>query len=174
MRRELCTWIYWHPHLTDIPEMHSGIKCTINIHQEYNIIRKGRECQTCYIPRVICFWRVTRLVAVRKPKGLYKHLVFLRTVKNRGIFHEFYARFFMSTRFILWSARVFGQNRARVRMHSRSRPQCTIWIECSHWSIFEFLARDFPKTSYTEYIVRSILSSPPYYLLLQTCIFLRN
>ena len=42
----------------------------------------------------------------------------------------------------------------------------TIRIACSHWSIFEFLASDFPKTSYTEHIARPILSSLPYYRLL--------
>ena len=30
-----------------------------------------------------------------------KHLIFLRTEKNRGVFHEFYARFFINVRFIL-------------------------------------------------------------------------
>ena len=128
---------------------------------------RGRECRTRYIPRVICFRQVTWLSAVHTwlAQGA-KHLIFLRTEKNRGVFHEFYARFFINACFILWSARAFGRNRARVSLHSRPRPQRTIWIERSDWSIFEFLARDFPKTSCTEYIARSILSSPPYYLLL--------
>ena len=128
---------------------------------------RGRECQTRYIPSVICFRQVTWLAATRTwlAQGA-KHLIFLRSEKNRGVFHEFYARFFMNARFILWSARAFSRNRARVSLHSRPRPQRTIWIERSHWSIFEFLVRDFPKTSYTEYIARSTLSSPPYYLLL--------
>ena len=109
--------------------------------------------------------QVTWLAAVRTwlAQGA-KHLIFLRTKKNRGVFHEFYARFFINACFILWSARAFGRNRARVSLHSRPRPQRTIWIERSDWSIFEFLVRDFPKTSCTEYIARSILSS--HYLLL--------
>jgi hypothetical protein len=72
-------------------------------------------------------------------------------------------------RSLLQSASVFSRNHARVSLHSRPRPQLAIWIERSHWSIFEFLARDFPKTSYTGYIARSILSSLPYYLLYDTC-----
>ena len=80
-----------------------------------------------------------------------EYLIFLRTVKNRAVFHEFYARFFMNTRFILWSARIFGRNRARVSLHSRPRPQRTIWIKRSNWSISEFLACDFLKTSYGVY-----------------------
>ena len=114
------------------------------------------------LPHVICFRWVTWLVAMRTwlAQGA-EYLIFLRTEKNRGIFHEFYARFFMNAHFKLWSARAFSQNRACVSLHSRPCPQCTIWIECSHWSIFEFLARDFPKTTC---IARLILSSPPYYL----------
>ena len=102
---------------------------------------RGRECRTHYIPRVICFRRVKWLAAVRTwlVQGA-KHLIFLRIEKNRGVFHEFYARFFMNARFILWSARAFGRNHARVSLHSRPRPQRTIWIERSHCSIFEFLA----------------------------------
>ena len=57
------------------------------------------------------------------------------------------------------SARVFGRNHACISLHSRPRPQYTISIKCSHWSIFEFLVHDFPHTSYTEYIARSILFS---------------
>ena len=34
--------------------------------------------------------------------------------------------------------------------------------------MFEFLARDFPNTYYTDHIVHSILSSFPYYILLIT------
>ena len=30
-----------------------------------------------------------------------KQLIFLRTDKNRGVFHEFYARFFVNARFML-------------------------------------------------------------------------
>ena len=125
---------------------------------------RRRECRTHYISRVICFRQVTWLSAVRMwlAQGA-KHLIFLRTEKNRGVFHEFYARFFIIACFILWSARAFGRNCTRVSLHSRPRPQHTIWIEHSDWSIFEFLVRDFLKTSCTEYIARLILSSPPYY-----------
>ena len=132
------------------------------MHSYQEIIRRGRECRTRYV--VLVTW----LGAVRMwlAQGA-KHLIFLRTATNRGVFHEFYARFFINACFILlWSARVFGRNRARVSLHLRPRPQHTIWIERSHWSIFEFLVHDFPKTYHTEYIIRSILSFPPYYLLL--------
>ena len=116
---------------------------------------------------VLCFQWVTWLAAVRTwlAQGA-KYLIFLVTEKNRGVFCEFYARFFRNARFIWWSARAFSWNRTRVNLHPRPRPQRTIWIEHSHWSIFEFMAHDFPKTSYMEYIAHSILSSPPYYLLL--------
>ena len=66
----------------------------------------------------------------------------------------------MNARFIiLLSASVFSRNRACVRLHLRPRPRRTIWIEHSHWSIFEFLARDFPQISYTEHIAHWTLSS---------------
>ena len=54
-----------------------------------------------------------------------KQLIFLRTEKNRGVFHEFYARFFTNARFILWSARAFGRNRlalACTRGHAHNVP----------------------------------------------------
>ena len=60
----------------------------------------------------------------------------------------------MNARFTLLSASVFSRNRACVSLHSRPRPRRTIWIKCPHWSIFEFLVRDFPQTSYTEHIAR--------------------
>jgi hypothetical protein len=60
----------------------------------------------------------------------------------------------VSARSVLWSASVFSRNRARVSLHSRPHPQLTVWIKRSHWSIFEFLACDFPKTSYMGYIQR--------------------
>jgi hypothetical protein len=131
-------------------------------------IRKGRECRTRYIPRVIlCVRRVMWLPALHTwlTQGA-KHLIFLKSAKNRGVFHDFYARFFVNAHSVLRSASVFSQNRARISLHSRPCPQLAIWIEHSHWSIFEFRARDFPKTSHTGHIARSILSSLPYYLLL--------
>ena len=68
---------------------------------------------------------------------------------------------FMNARFISRSARVFSSYRARVSKRSRPHPLLAIWIECSDWPIFEFLARDFPKTSRTGHIAHSILSSLP-------------
>lgn len=82
-----------------------------------------------------------------------KHLIFLKIEKNRRTFHKFYARFFINASFILSSACVFSRNRACVSVHSRPRPQHTIWIELSHRSIFEFLACDFPKTSYSYQLI---------------------
>ena len=73
--------------------------------------------------------------------------IFLRTVKNRSIFREFYAWFFMNTQFISRFASVFNRYRSHISKHSRPHPLLAVWIERSDWSIFEFLARDFPKTS---------------------------
>ena len=85
-----------------------------------------------------------------------KLLIFLRTVKRRGVFVSFV---FMNACFLVLSASIFSRNRACVSLHSRPCPWRTIWSEHSHWSIFEFLARDFPQTSYTEHITRWTLSS---------------
>jgi hypothetical protein len=81
-----------------------------------------------------------------------KHSIFIGTMKNRGIFREFYARIFINARFILWSASFQLKSRS---LYSRPRPHPAIWIEHSHWSIFEFQERDSPKTSYMEHIVYS-------------------
>ena len=71
----------------------------------------------------------------------------------------------MNVRFVSRSTGVFSRYRICVRLHSRPHLQLTIWVECSHWSMFEFLVRDFPKTSYTGHIARSILSSLPLIIL---------
>ena len=69
--------------------------------------------------------------------------------------NSFYAWFFTNAR-LSWS--VFSGYRARVSKCKRPRPQLAIWALIG-WSIFEFLARDFPKTSCTDHIARSILPS---------------
>ena len=40
------------------------------------------------------------LAHVTKPSRVAKHSIFLRTATNRGVFREFYARFFMNGRFV--------------------------------------------------------------------------
>ena len=51
--------------------------------------KEGKRVLTRYVPRVICFWWVTWLAAVRKWLAQRpKHLILIRTVKNRDIFHE--------------------------------------------------------------------------------------
>ena len=87
-------------------------------------------------------------------------LDFFRIV-NRGDFCEFYVWFFMNAAFISRSASVFSRYHTRVSKCLRPWPQLAIWIKCSDWSLFEFLVRDFPKTSCTGHIARSILSSLP-------------
>ena len=120
-----------------------------------------------YIPRVICVRKVTWLPALRTwlTQG-YEHSIFLKPAKNRGVFRDFYAWFFVSARSVLRSASIFSRNRARVSLHLRPHPQLAIWIERSHWSIFEFLARDLQISSIRGHIRRSTLSSLPLYLLL--------
>ena len=83
-----------------------------------------------------------------------KHLIFLRTVKNRGAFHDFYARFFINAHFILWSACV----------SSYSRPCHLNWVLSlvNFWIPGAWLS----KNILIEYMACLILSSPPYYLLL--------
>ena len=119
----------------------------------------------CYMVCVISAQKVTWLPASRTwlSEGAdSEDSIFLRTVKNRGNFCEFYARFFMNAWFISWSTSVFSRYRARVSKHSRPHPLLAIWIEHSDWSIFEFLVLcDFPKTSCTGNIAHSILSSLP-------------
>ena len=46
------------------------------------------------------------LVHMTKPR--HSRLVYLRTVKNKGIFCEFYARFFMNTWFVSQYASIFS------------------------------------------------------------------
>ena len=90
-----------------------------------------------------------------------KDLIFLKTVKNRGVFCEFYAWFFMNPWFISWSTSIFSHYHACVSKRLRLHPLLAIWIEHSDWSIFEFLVRDFPKTSCTGHIACLILFSLP-------------
>ena len=94
-----------------------------------------------------------------------KHSVFLLTMKCRGGYCDFYIGFYSNT---LHSLGVFARYHALVSLHSKPRPQLTIWIthSSSYWSMLEFLTHDFPKTSCTEHIVGSTLSSLPYYILL--------
>ena len=108
--------------------------------------KEGKSVERAIYP-VQCFWRVTWLAAMRTwlSQGA-KHL----ELRRIDALFVFYARFFMNAGFILSSARVFSRNRACVSVHSRPRPQHTIWIELSHRSIFEFLACDFSKTSYVN------------------------
>ena len=51
--------------------------------------------------------------------------------------------------FALRSGSVFSRYCARVSLHSRSRPQLT---KRSHWSMFEFLVRDFLNIYYTDHM----------------------
>lgn len=60
---------------------------------------------------------------------------------------------------VLLAFMVLARYRALVSLYSKPRPQLNIWIKCYHWSMFEFLVRDSPKTSCTEHIAHSILSS---------------
>ena len=95
----------------------------------------------CYMLHTRCLRRVMWLPTLHMWLALgAKYLVFLKIVKNRGVFCEFCARIFMNACSILLSTSIFSWNRA---CHSRPCPWRTIWIECSHWSIFEFLACDF-------------------------------
>ena len=116
-----------------------------------------------YMVYVVSVWRVMPLLASRTwlSEGT-EDSIFLRTVKNSGVFCEFYAWFFMNAWFISRSASIFSRYCARVSKRSRPLPPLAIWMERSDWSIFELLARDFPKTSCTGHIiVCSILSSLP-------------
>ena len=69
---------------------------------------------------IICFWWVMRLPALHTwlPQGA-KRLIFLRTVKNRGVFHEFYARFFMNACFIYCDLLAFSFKIALVLAYTR-------------------------------------------------------
>jgi hypothetical protein len=93
-----------------------------------------------------------------------KHSIFLKSVKNRGVFRDFYARFFVLYCDLLAFSVEIALALACTWGHAHN------WLFESSALIgqsFEFLARDFPKTSYTEYnIAHLILSSLPYYLLL--------
>ena len=85
-----------------------------------------------------------------------------RTEKNRG---EFYARFFINAP-LYCDLLVLSVEIALTctQGHAHNVP-----FELSALSgqfLNSCMARDFPKTSCTEYIVRSILSSPPNHLLL--------
>ena len=104
-----------------------------------------------YMLCTTCLHRVMWLPALRMWPALgAKYLVFRKIVKNTGIFCEFCARIFINARLIL-SASIFSRNRTCISLHLRPHPWCTIWIERSHWSIFELLACDFPQTSYIEH-----------------------
>ena len=70
--------------------------------------------------------------------------IFLRTVKNSGVFCEFYAWFFMNAWFISWSASVFSRYRAHVSAIA-STPDHIGYLNRALWSVFEFLRAWFSK-----------------------------
>ena len=78
-------------------------------------------------------------------------------MKNRVGFCDFNDRFYSNARSPLRSFGVFARYRAPISLHPKLCPQLNIWIARFHWSMFEFLARDFPKTFRTEHIAHSIL-----------------
>ena len=124
------------------------------LYQDF-IIVGGEEY---WMPCVINLWRVTWLPVLHT--WLSKELntrIFSRLWKVEAFFMIFVID---STRML-----VFAQYHTLICLHSKPHPQ---YLNCA-FSIFEFLAHDFPKTSYTEYVVHSTLSSLPYYI-----IFLNN
>ena len=96
------------------------------------------------------------LAHMTKPRS--QTLDFYPDYESRDVFRDFYHRFYSNAHSISLSFGIFTRYGALVSLHSRSHPQLNIWIARSHWSMFEFLARDFPKTFCTEHIARSILS----------------
>ena len=87
------------------------------------VYNKRREYWTLYMVCVICVWRVMWLPALRTwLSQVAKHSIFLRTVTNRGVFREFYARFFMNACFVAPSAHIFSCYCTRISLHSRPCP----------------------------------------------------
>ena len=82
-----------------------------HLHQEF-IMRRGREYRTRYIPYLR---RVTWLPTLRTwlNQGA-KYSIFLRTVKSRGIFREFYARILMNACCIA----IYWRFQSLSRLHS--------------------------------------------------------
>ena len=88
-----------------------------------------------------------------------RNSIFLQIVKNTGVFHKFYGS--SSWTFVLYhDLLAFSVAIALVLVCIRGHTH--IWIACSHWSMFEFLVRDFPITSCTDHIACSILSYHTY------------
>ena len=110
-----------------------------------------------------------------------KHSVFLQTTHIWSI-EAFFVIFMIDSTQTLFLYRVllaliFCLIACSCCLYLKPHPHLNIWITCSHWSVFEFLARDFPKISCTEYTVHlgmgaewdkkpHMLSSFLYYILL--------
>ena len=67
-----------------------------------------------------------------------------------GIFCDSNDTFCSNAHSISCSFGLFAWYHAFVSLHSKPHPQINTWIAHSHWSVFEFLACDFPKTSCPE------------------------
>ena len=98
-----------------------------------------------------CLAHVTKA----KLSRVAKHSIFLRTATNRGVFREFYARFFMNGRFVSRSARVFSRYCTRGHAHNLLFESSALISQClNSWRV-TFRTHN----TRTMYVARSILSS---------------
>ena len=121
------------------------------------------ECLS-YISHVMSLQRVVYnvtscLVDVTKPRNLF----FLQIVKSGGIFYDDSTLTLVLYCILLAFSLECGK---LVCLHLKPCLQLESSAVIYNWSMFEFLACDLLKVSYTEDIVRLILSSLPHYIII--------
>ena len=147
--------IFWPDHTLLYGACSFKVKDPLSQHQlSPRLDSRGRD--KCWMRYMVCAISVRRVMWL---PALYTWLSkgaedssFFRTMKNRGIFREFCL--ILHERGLYLNLPVFS---VTIALQALETTPTIGYLNRALWSIFEFLVCDFPKTSCTCHIVRSIL-----------------